>query len=170
VPEREEYGMILPVKDYYSLVRTPLNQVDHIHAANALLLVEDHGFIFRCRVEVEEDLEGRVISRKPVQIFFVHPDQIILGQRFMTGFVMIIDGTFNTNVPAAATSCGCRYQQFQQHFSSSLLLLSIRKRRSSWFLLWFAERSGISKRCESERACWYAKITKIRPELTLLRS
>lgn len=102
--EREEYGMILPVKDYYSLVRTPLNQVDHIHAANALLPVEDHGFIFRCRVEVEEDLEGRVISRKPVQILFVHPDQIILGQRFMTGFIMIMDGTFNTKCP-----CGCHF-------------------------------------------------------------
>jgi hypothetical protein len=76
VLERGEYGMILPVKDYYSLVRTPLNQVDHTHAANALLLVEDHGFIFRCRVEVEGDLEGRVISRKLAQVFFVHPDQI----------------------------------------------------------------------------------------------
>ena len=55
----------------------PLNQVEDSHTANALLLMlEDQGFIFRCRVEIEEDLESKVISRKLVQIFFIPPDQI----------------------------------------------------------------------------------------------
>src|SRR5271155_484116 len=55
----------------------PLNQVEDSHTANALLLMlEDQDFIFRCRVEIEEDLESRVISRKLVQIFFIPPDQI----------------------------------------------------------------------------------------------
>jgi len=68
--------MTLPTKDY-NLIRMPLDQAEDSHTANALLLMlEGHAFIFRCRVEIEEDLEGRVISRKLVQIFFIHPDQI----------------------------------------------------------------------------------------------
>jgi hypothetical protein len=99
VLEQEDYGMTLPAKDYYNLIRTPLGQVEDTHTVNALLLVlEDNGFIFRCRVELKEDLVGRVIVRKLVQIFFIHLEQVHLSQRFVAGFVMIIDGTFNTNV------------------------------------------------------------------------
>lgn len=53
--------------------------------------------LFRCRVEPEEDLEGKAAARKLIQIFFIHPEQIHLGQRFVGGFVMIMDGAFNTN-------------------------------------------------------------------------
>jgi hypothetical protein len=99
VLEQEEYGMTLSAKEYYNLVRTPLNRVEPLHTANALLVVlEDHGFIFRCRVELEEDIEGRVIGRKLIQVFFIHPKQVHLGQRFIANFIMIIDGTFNTNI------------------------------------------------------------------------
>jgi hypothetical protein len=38
-----------------------------------------------------------VISQKLIQIFFIHPKQVYLAQRFVAGFVMVIDGTFNTN-------------------------------------------------------------------------
>jgi len=62
-----------------------------------LLVLEDHGFIFCCRIELDEDLEGEIVARKLVQVFFIHPEQIHLGQRFVAGFVMIIDGTSNTN-------------------------------------------------------------------------
>ena len=48
-------------------------------------------------VEIEEDLDGRVISRRLIQIFFIHLNQIELGQRFVANFIMIIDGTFHTN-------------------------------------------------------------------------
>ena len=72
--EQEDYGMTLPAKDYYNLVRTPLRQVEDTYTANALLLVlEDNGFIFRCRVELEEDLDGKVMTKKLVQVFFIHP-------------------------------------------------------------------------------------------------
>lgn len=91
--------MTLPAKDYYNLVRTPLRQVEDTYTANALLLVlEDYGFIFRYRVELEEDLDRKIVARKLVQGFFIHPKQIYFGQRFIAGFVMIINSTFNTNV------------------------------------------------------------------------
>jgi hypothetical protein len=90
--------MTPPAKDYYNLIRTPLSQVEETHTANTLLLVlEDHSFIFRCRVELEEDLEGKIIARKLIQVFFIHPNQIHFGQRFIAGFIIIINGTFNTN-------------------------------------------------------------------------
>jgi hypothetical protein len=98
VLKQEEYRMTLPAKDYYNLIKTPLSQVEDIYTANTLLLIlEDHGFIFRCRVELKEDLDGRIVARKLVQVFFIYSKQIHLGQRFIAGFVMIIDGTFNTN-------------------------------------------------------------------------
>jgi hypothetical protein len=98
VLKQEDYGMTLPAKDYYNLIRTPLSQVEETYTVNALLLVlKDYGFIFRCRVELEEDLEGKIMARKLVQVFFIHPNQIHFGQRFVAGFIMIIDGTFNTN-------------------------------------------------------------------------
>jgi hypothetical protein len=79
VLEQEEYGMTLSAKDYYNLIRTPLSQVEAAHTANRpLVVLEDHGFIFRCRVELEGDMEGRVIARKLVQVFFIHPDQVHL--------------------------------------------------------------------------------------------
>ena len=44
------------------MMLAPLNQVEQNHTANALLLMlEDEGFIFRCQVEIEEDLDSRVI-------------------------------------------------------------------------------------------------------------
>jgi hypothetical protein len=80
VLEQEEYGITLSAKEYYNLVRTPLNQVEQTHTANTLLLMlEEKGFIFRCIVEIEEDLDGRVISRRLIQIFFIHSNQIELG-------------------------------------------------------------------------------------------
>jgi hypothetical protein len=48
-------------------------------------------------VKVEEDPIGNIISQKLIQIFFIHPTQVTLAQRFVAGFVLIIDGTFNTN-------------------------------------------------------------------------
>jgi hypothetical protein len=90
--------MTLPAKDCYNLIRMPLSQGEDTHTVNALLLVlEDHGFIFCCRVELEDDLEEKVVARKLVPVVFIHPEQIHLGQRFVAGFVMIIDGTSNTN-------------------------------------------------------------------------
>jgi hypothetical protein len=66
--------MTLPAKDYYNLVRTPLRQVEDTYTANALLFIlEDNDFIFRCRVELKENLDGKVITRKLVQVFFIHP-------------------------------------------------------------------------------------------------
>ena len=64
---QEDYGMTLPARDCYNLIRMPLSQVEDTHTINALLLVlEDHDFIFCCCVELEEDLEGKIVARKLV--------------------------------------------------------------------------------------------------------
>jgi hypothetical protein len=42
--------------------------------------------------------EGEVaVARKLVQIWFAHPTQLVMARRFVIGFALIIDGTFNTN-------------------------------------------------------------------------
>jgi hypothetical protein len=48
-------------------------------------------------VDNEVDLSGAVISRKLVQIWFTHPAQLEATRRFVTGFLLVVDGTFNTN-------------------------------------------------------------------------
>jgi hypothetical protein len=47
--------------------------MENIYIVNALLLVlEDYSFIFRCRVELEKDLDGKIVARKLVQVFFIY--------------------------------------------------------------------------------------------------
>lgn len=66
---------MLEQEEYYNLIRTPPDQVEQNYTANALLLMlEEEGFIFRCIVEIEEDLDGRVIRRRLIHIFFSHPN------------------------------------------------------------------------------------------------
>jgi hypothetical protein len=38
-----------------------------------------------------------VTSQKLIQIFFMNKQQVALAQRFVAGFVLVVDGTFNTN-------------------------------------------------------------------------
>jgi hypothetical protein len=57
----------------------------------------DAGFLWRSRVEHEEDPAGNVTSQKLIQIFFMNKQQVALAQQFVAGFVLVVDGTFNTN-------------------------------------------------------------------------
>jgi hypothetical protein len=41
--------------------------------------------------------EDTVVARKLVQIWFAHPIQLAMARRFVSGFALIVDGTFNTN-------------------------------------------------------------------------
>jgi hypothetical protein len=57
--------MTLPIKDYYNLIKTPLNQVKDIYTINALLfMLEDHSFIFRCHIKLKKDIIGKVVVKK----------------------------------------------------------------------------------------------------------
>jgi hypothetical protein len=60
-------------------------------------MLEDNDFTYRTRVKLEEDESGTTIARKLVQIFWAHRKQLKAAQRFVADWVIIIDGTFNTN-------------------------------------------------------------------------
>src|SRR5271155_1421158 len=60
-------------------------------------MLEDHEFVYTTRFKVEKDLTGKPVSRKLVQLFFAHRKQLKAATRFISDWVIIIDGTFNTN-------------------------------------------------------------------------
>jgi MULE transposase domain len=59
--------------------------------------LEEAEFKYSLRFEEITDSTSSVVDRQLQQIFFIHPEQIHLGQRFLPDFVFLIDGTFNTN-------------------------------------------------------------------------
>jgi len=62
-----------------------------------LVALQEASFVYRCRIEIEEDEEGNPISRKLKQIWFAHREQLKAAQRFVSNWSLVIDGTFNTN-------------------------------------------------------------------------
>jgi hypothetical protein len=62
-----------------------------------LRMLEDNKFVYTTRFKVEKDLTGKPVSRKLVQLFFAHHKQLEAATRFVSDWVIIIDGTFNTN-------------------------------------------------------------------------
>jgi MULE transposase domain len=54
-------------------------------------------FKYSLRFKETVDLVNNVIKSQLQQIFFLHPAQIHLGQRFLPDFVFLIDSTFSTN-------------------------------------------------------------------------
>jgi hypothetical protein len=98
VLQMEGLGFTIDSSTYYNTVRHNRPSSDDSQTIQGLLVaLADAGFRWRCRVEVEEDPERNIISQKLTQIFFLHPRQITLAQRFVAGFVLLTDGTFNTN-------------------------------------------------------------------------
>ena len=62
-----------------------------------LRMLEDNGFIYRTQVSIKEDESGAPVARKLMQLFWAHRKQLEAAQRFVADWVIIIDGTFNTN-------------------------------------------------------------------------
>ena len=65
--------------------------------AGFLKALVDKGFIYKNRVKIEEDLKGKEVGRKLIQIWFIHPRLMDITRRFVSDFILVIDGTFNTN-------------------------------------------------------------------------
>jgi hypothetical protein len=61
------------------------------------VMLEENSFVYHTRVKVEVDEDGEPIGRELVQIFFAHRKQLEAAQRFVADWLIIIDGTFNTN-------------------------------------------------------------------------
>jgi MULE transposase domain len=59
--------------------------------------LEEADFRYSLRFEETTNSVNKVVESQLQQIFFLHPAQIHLGQRFLPDFVFLIDGTFNTN-------------------------------------------------------------------------
>jgi MULE transposase domain len=99
VLEDPEFGLMLTATEYYNFVRKSKlkTELGRQNVEGLLVTLQEKGFIYRCRVDNEVDLSGTVISRKLIQIWFTHPAQLEAARRFVTGFLLVIDGTFNTN-------------------------------------------------------------------------
>ena len=96
--DAEDFGVVVSSRDYYNSVRKEVPDKLKPRTIDALLvMLEENSFIFRTRVSVEEDEQGVPISRKLVQIWFAHRKQLEAAQRFVADWLVIIDGTFNTN-------------------------------------------------------------------------
>jgi hypothetical protein len=94
----EGLGFTIDSATYYNTVRHNRPSADDCQTIQGLLVaLADAGFLWRSRVEYEEDPAGNVISQKLVQIFFMNKQQVVLAQRFVAGFVLVVDDTFNTN-------------------------------------------------------------------------
>jgi hypothetical protein len=97
--DAEDLGVVLSSRDYYNSVRKEMPDKAKPKTIVALLrTLEDQQFVYSTRFEVEVDeLTGEKIGRKLVQLFFAHREQLEAAARFVADWVIVIDGTFNTN-------------------------------------------------------------------------
>ena len=139
VLQMEGLGFTIDSTTYYNTVRHNRPSADDCQTIQGLLVaLADAGFLWRSRVEYEEDPIGNVISQKFIQIFFMNKQQVVLVQRFVAGFVLVVDGTFNTNsmrlpllIAVGITNSGKTFPvAFSYCPSERRLLPSIPQRRS----------------------------------------
>lgn len=85
VLEAEEFGLTILARDYYNSVRKMVPDKNKPETIDGLLVVlQEAGFVYRCRVEIEEDEEENPISCKLKQIWFAHREQLKAAQRFVS--------------------------------------------------------------------------------------
>lgn len=85
----------LPAKTYWNLMRTnKLSPEDKIQVT--LDTLESKGFHIRClnKYLVEDNVRKRQVIEA---FFFCSPEQVEMGRRFVSSFVVQTDSTFNTN-------------------------------------------------------------------------
>jgi hypothetical protein len=131
----EQAGFPLDRKAYYNLRHRALSaQKDEF--AGLVVALEEAGFIYECRVEEEIDQAGKVVDAQSQQIWFALPEQIRYAQRFIAGWTLFIDGTFNTNarnlvllVMAGITNC-------LKTFVASLSFARSESKMSFDFIFW----------------------------------
>jgi MULE transposase domain len=88
----------LSSKKYYNLIRTQSADKNNSESIQGLLkALDDAEFIHYERVQIEYNNEGKISSKRLIQIWFAHPKQLIAARRFVADQVLIINGTFNTN-------------------------------------------------------------------------
>lgn len=95
----EEYEVLITAREYYNQYRSFRPKLNEQKGVEALLItLQESGYLFDCRYVIEVDEATRADrSRKLEQIWFAHQRQLDIAKRFMSGFLLIVDGTFNTN-------------------------------------------------------------------------
>ena len=94
----QQQGLTINKVAYYNLRRNPvLTSTNYDEFQSLVISIEDSGFQYACRIDNEIGPIGEVLSRQYQQVWFALPRQIAFGRRFMADFVLLIDGTFNTN-------------------------------------------------------------------------
>jgi hypothetical protein len=69
VLEAEEFGITISAREYYNSVRKIIADKDQPQTIDGLLVaLQEEGFVYRTRVEIEEDNDGVAIKRKMIQI------------------------------------------------------------------------------------------------------
>ena len=96
--DAEDLGVVLSARDYYNSVHKLMPDKSKPQTIVALLkILEDNTFVFTTRFKTKRDKAGKLISRKLVQLFFAHRKQLKAATRFVTGWLIVINRTFNTN-------------------------------------------------------------------------
>jgi len=92
----DQAGLSIDRTTYYHLKRqTSASSHEGFQALIASL--EEAGFLYRCRFEEQVNISGAVTAIQLEQIWFTLPAQVELGRRFVSDFVLLLDGTFSTN-------------------------------------------------------------------------
>lgn len=93
-----ESGITISAREDYNSVRKMVADKNQSKTIDGLLVaLQEEGFVYRVRVDVEEDDDGKPISRKMLQLWFSHREQLDAAARFCSDWLLVIDGTFNTN-------------------------------------------------------------------------
>jgi hypothetical protein len=93
-----KFGITLTSRQYYNSVRNSKGDKTAPETIGGLLITLDEaGFVYRTRIDIEENSQGQEIRLKLIQIGFTHPSLIEATKKSVADFLCVIDGTFNTN-------------------------------------------------------------------------
>ncbi|KJZ70957.1 hypothetical protein HIM_09661 [Hirsutella minnesotensis 3608] len=90
-------GSRLSAKEFYNLSRSEGRRTNQEALDLLLTCLEFEDFRVRCFFKYLLDDQGRRTARVLEHLFFCSSEQIRLGRRFVSGFLMQSDATFNTN-------------------------------------------------------------------------
>lgn len=90
-------GNCLSAKEFYNMSRSEGRRSSREALDLLLTCLEFEDFRVRCHFKYLLDDQGRRTARILEHLFFCSSEQIRLGRRFVSGFLMQTDATFNTN-------------------------------------------------------------------------
>ena len=94
----DRQGLSIGRKEYYNLRRHPLRNSSKGFEA-LIVALEEASFVYsaRCEEVLDPAGSGKVIALQLEQVWFAMPCQLEFARRFISGFALLIDGTFQTN-------------------------------------------------------------------------